>query len=271
MLSKQSRKRRRKSSKNTANKERRMNQSKIMKYKSHDLSPLSHNSLSIVFSFLNGNEIIKVSKICEEFSEIIRKSNLINIAFKYKLEQIYPRIGEVKSYYNEKVIWKDLYDKKNNLNFNKQILEQMLNYQCNMIMKKKPLVMSIYNACFDICVKNGENSDFCYSIVIKILKQHAIQIQQKLRNSGYNLMNDYKQEKKKYIKIALWMSKTMMYLERFFIPNTDNISINSLARVLFHGYVINDFPEMEDEIVIENETMNNQNLNIAALINNYIN
>ncbi len=266
MLSKQSRKRRRTSSKNTSNKKRRMNQSKMMKYKPHDLSLLPHNSLSVVFSFLDGNEIIKVSKICEELSEIIRKYNLVNIAFKYKLEQIYPRIGEVKSYYNEKVIWKDLYDKRNNLNFNKQILEQMLNYQCNMIMEKKPLVMSIYNACFDICVKRGENSDFCYSIVIKILKQQAIQIQQKLQKSGYNLMNDYKLEKKIYVKISLWISKTMMYLERFFIPNTDNIPINSLARVLFHGYVINHFPEIDDEIVIENETINNQNLNIAALI-----
>ena len=265
MLSKQSRKRRNTSLKNTRNnKKRRMNQ-----YKSHDLSPLSHNSLSVVFSFLDGNEIIKVSKICEELSEIIRKYNLINIAFKYKLEQTFPRIGEVKSYYNEKVIWKDLYNKKNNLNFNKQILEQMLNYQCDMIMEKKPLVMSIYNACFDICVKRGENSDFCYLLVIKILKQQVIQIQQKLNNSGFNLMNDYKQEKKRYIKIALWMSKTMMYLERFFIPNTDNISINSLARVLFHAYVINNFPEINDEIVIENETINNENFNIAALINQF--
>jgi hypothetical protein len=265
MFSKHSQKRRNTSLKNTRNnKKRRMNQ-----YKSHDLSPLSHNSLSVVFSFLDGNEIIKVSKICEELSEIIRKYNLINIAFKYKLEQTFPRIGEVKSYYNEKVIWKDLYNKKNNLNFNKQILEQMLNYQCDMIMEKKPLVMSIYNACFDICVKRGENSDFCYLLVIKILKQQVIQIQQKLNNSGFNLMNDYKQEKKKYIKIALWMSKTMMYLERFFIPNTDNISINSLARVLFHAYVINIFPEINDEIVIENETINNENLNIAALINQF--
>ena len=65
------------------------------------------------------------------------------------------------------------------------------------------------------------------------------------------------------------MFKTMMYLERFFIPNTDNISINSLARVLFHAYVINIFPEINDEIVIENETINNENLNIAALINQF--
>ena len=81
MFPKHSQKRRNTSLKNTRNnKKRRMNQ-----YKSHDLSPLSHNSLSVVFSFLDGNEIIKVSKICEELSEIIRKYNLINIAFHYNM------------------------------------------------------------------------------------------------------------------------------------------------------------------------------------------
>lgn len=269
MHSKQTRKRNQISYTNISNKKRKLNKSQIMKYKFHNLSPLSHNSLSIVFSFLDGNEIINVSKICEEFSHIICKYNLINIAFKYKLEQIFPRIGEVKSFYNEKIIWKDLYDKRNDINFNKQILEQMLNYQCHMIMEKKPLVMSIYNACFDICVKRNGNSDFCYSLVTKILRQQAINIQQKLQHSGYNLINDYKQEKKKYIQISLWISKTMMYLERFYIPNSDNIPINSLARVLFHGYIINHFPEIDDEIIIENETINNQNFNIAALINQF--
>ena len=273
MLPKKTRKRRRQSSKNTKNKRQRMNQTQIVNYQSHNLSPLSHNSLSVVFSFLDGNEIIKISKICQEFSKIIDKSNLINIAFKYKLEQFFPRIGEVKSYYNEKVIWKDLYDKKDNLNFNKQILEQMLNYQCDIIMDKKPLVMSIYNACFDICVRRGENSDFCYSIVTKILKQKAIEIQQKLSNSASNRMNDYKQEKKIYTKISLWMSKTMMYLERFFIPNNDTLPINTLAMVLFHVHIINHFPEIEDEIVIEDEDerIHIQNLDINTLINNYIN
>jgi hypothetical protein len=140
-------------------------------------------------------------------------------------------------------------------------------------MEKKPLVMSIYNACFDICVRRGENSNFCYSIVTKILKQKAIEIQQKLSNSVSNRMNDYKQAKNIYIKISLWMSKTMMYLERFFIPNNNTLPINTLAMVLFHVHIINHFPEIEDEIVIEDEDerIHIQNLDINTLINNYIN
>ena len=69
------------------------------------------------------------------------------------------------------------------------------------------------------------------------------------------------------------MSKTMMYLERFFIPNNNTLPINTLAIVLFHVHIINHFPEIEDEIVIEDEDerIHIQNLDINTLINNYIN
>jgi len=250
---------------------KKINYSKINYSKMNDFNHLSLNSLSIVFSFLEGNEILEIKTISKEFETIFKNYNLENTAFKYKLEYLFPRMSEVLSYYNfEKINWIDLYSKRNQMKFHKKILTLMLNYQCDNILVSKPLVISIYNACFDICICKDDQSDFCYLTIYDILKKNTMEIRQKLMKNTHNQMTMYKKEKEKYIKTSLWICKSMMYLERFFIPNSQRLPIKILAKILFVGNVINHF-EIKDNIVIGNseEIIDIENYNIDALINEF--
>lgn len=262
--------------KNKALKKRRIRKRKMNQ--TNSLMKIPNDNISQVISFLKPKEIMNIRTVNKNLKFVVDKYKLEKVAIKYFFDSSYPRLYESWCFtYGKQCSLKDmkafLYKYKNDKNnFQRDALKVMLEYQSNMIMEKKPLVLGIYNTAFELCNQRqniGEdNCMFCYETVLKILinsiKVLKVKFDKKITPSIYE------EEKLKYRKMTIWLFKTTSYISRYFIPNSEDIvPIKTVAKHLFETEIIQHFGISDDNFYIEEATQ--PMINIQNLVNNFLN
>ena len=261
--------------KNKALKKRRIRKRKMNQRNS--LMKISNDNISQIISFLKSKEIMNIRTVNKNFKFVVDKYKLEKVAIKYFFDSSYPRLYEAWCFtYGKQCSLKDMKAflnkyKNDKNNFQRDALKVMLEYQSNMIMEKKPLVLGIYNTAFELCNQRqniGEdNCMFCYETVLKILinsiKVLKVKFDKKITPSIYE------EEKLKYRKMTIWLFKTTSYLSRYFIPNSEDIvPIKNVAKHLFETQIIQHFGIPDDNFYIEEPTQ--PMINIQNLVNNFL-
>lgn len=262
--------------KNKALKKRRIRKRKMNQRNS--LMKISNDNISQIISFLKSKEIMNIRTVNKNFKFVVDKYKLEKVAIKYFFDSSYPRLYEAWCFtYGKQCSLKDMKAflnkyKNDKNNFQRDALKVMLEYQSNMIMERKPLVLGIYNTAFELCNQPrqdvwGDNCMFCYETVVKILI-NSIKVLKVKFNKKFT-PSIYEEEKLKYRKMTIWLFKTTSYLSRYFIPNSEDIvPIKNVAKHLFETQIIQHFGIPDDNFYIEEPTQ--PMINIQNLVNNFL-
>jgi len=74
---------------------------------------ISHDSISLIFSFLELDDLIEIEQVSKEMKKLIEKrSYLINNATKHEMLEFYPNLDKALYYQNnlrKKIDWVNLY------------------------------------------------------------------------------------------------------------------------------------------------------------------
>ena len=261
--------------KNKVLKKRRIRKRKMNQKNS--LMKISNDNISQIISFLKSKEIMNIRTVNKNFKFVVDKYKLEKVAIKYFFDSSYPRLYEAWSFtYDKQYNLKDMKAflnkyKNDKNNFQRDALKVMLEYQSNMIMEKKPLVLGIYNTAFELCNQRqdigNDNCVFCYETVVKILI-NSIKVLKVKFNKKFT-PSIYEEEKLKYRKMTIWLFKTTSYLSRYFISNSEDIvPIKNVAKHLFETQIIQHFGIPDDNFYIEEPTQ--PMINIQNLVNNFL-